>query len=108
LQISSSELKAHMDTIRSIRDRMWENDGLADRVTEEMMSAFEEHKDHTPYNRTMIPDKKLTILVEEVGEVARAITYDEGSKAKLMEELIDVIAMAGMWWMSLVEDSDGA
>lgn len=97
-----------MDTIRSVRDRMWENDGLADRVTEEMMRALEEHKGHTPYSRTMIPEKKFIILAEEVGEVARALTYDEGSKAKLQEELIQVIAMAGMWWMRLVEDSDGA
>lgn len=40
----------------------------------------------------------LAILVEEVGEVARAMTYDEGGDADaLVKELVQVAAMALAW-----------
>lgn len=38
----------------------------------------------------------LPILVEEVGEVANALTYD-GPANKLRDELIDVLAVASAW-----------
>jgi hypothetical protein len=43
----------------------------------------------------------LGILVEEVGEVARALTYDEGDRDELREELIQVAAMATAWVVAL-------
>lgn len=38
----------------------------------------------------------LPILVEEIGEVANALTYD-GPKQNLRAELIDVLAVASAW-----------
>ena len=44
----------------------------------------------------------LSVLVEEVGEVAHALTYDSGeSAADLAAELIDVMAVASAWLDSL-------
>lgn len=44
---------------------------------------------------------RLAILVEEVGEVARELTYDHGGphgrRAELVKELIQVAAMAASW-----------
>jgi len=48
----------------------------------------------TPMNPEMTMHERLVILVEEVGEVARAMTYDEFDLEKLEEELIQVAAMA--------------
>jgi NTP pyrophosphatase (non-canonical NTP hydrolase) len=52
---------------------------------------------NTPAWPYMSDKDRLVILVEEVGEVARAMTYDEGNEIKLLEELIQVAAMALMW-----------
>lgn len=69
----------------------------------EMARAIEKHgKQQTPINSQMNDREKLVILVEEVGEVARAMTYDEGDAAELKAELLQVAAMAGMWYMSLM------
>jgi NTP pyrophosphatase (non-canonical NTP hydrolase) len=38
----------------------------------------------------------LAILVEEIGEVANALTYD-GPKENLRAELIDVLAVGSAW-----------
>ena len=51
----------------------------------------------TPLSVTMADSEKLVILVEEVGEVARAITYDEADPRALYNELIQVAAMAMTW-----------
>jgi NTP pyrophosphatase (non-canonical NTP hydrolase) len=47
---------------------------------------------------------RLAILVEEVGEVAHELTYDQGGpgvgrydRDKLVKELIQVAAMAASW-----------
>jgi hypothetical protein len=45
---------------------------------------------HTPHAR-------LAILVEEVGEVAHELTYDQGDRDNLVRELIQVAAMAASW-----------
>jgi NTP pyrophosphatase (non-canonical NTP hydrolase) len=42
----------------------------------------------------------LAILVEEVGEVANALTYD-GPRGNVRSELIDVLAVASAWVDSL-------
>lgn len=41
-------------------------------------------------------DKRLAILTEEVGEVARAICDEQGDE-HLLEELIQVAAVAARW-----------
>lgn len=46
----------------------------------------------------------LAILVEEIGEVANALTYD-GPKANLRGELIDVLAVASAWVDSIDEET---
>lgn len=38
----------------------------------------------------------LAILVEEIGEVANALTYD-GPQTNLRAELVDVLAVASAW-----------
>lgn len=43
----------------------------------------------------------LAILVEEVGEVARALTYDNASRVHLRAELVDVQAVASAWVAAL-------
>lgn len=48
----------------------------------------------TPCNPAMPDGERLKILVEEVGEVARAMTYDEGDPDQLDKELIQVATMA--------------
>lgn len=44
---------------------------------------------------------RLAILVEEVGEVAHELTYDQGGadscRVELVKELIQVAAMAASW-----------
>ena len=56
--------------------------------------AFTKHKGHTPSDPYMTDAERLIILVEEIGEVARAMTYDEGDRLNLVNELIQVAAMA--------------
>lgn len=72
-------------------------------VQAEMVSAIAKHGvDKTPLNSTMSNETKLVVLVEEVGEVARAMTYDNGGdKDALVRELIQVSAMALAWAQSL-------
>lgn len=48
----------------------------------------------TPMNPSMSNAERLVILVEEVGEVARAMTYDNGDPDELDKELIQVATMA--------------
>ena len=59
-----------------------------------MVAAIAKHGDRTPLNPTMSDPDKLIILIEEVGEVARAMTYDEGSANQLVKELLQTAAMA--------------
>lgn len=42
----------------------------------------------------------LAILVEEVGEVAQQLTYDHDGR-KLRAELVDVLAVASAWLVSV-------
>lgn len=80
---------------------------LGQQISEEIWEAVAKHGiDQTPANNRMDPKEKLVILVEEVGEVARAMTYDEASGTRLREELLQVAAMAGAWWISMVDTAD--
>ena len=40
--------------------------------------AHEKHNGLTPYNHALSDGGRLVVLAEEIGEVARALTYDEG------------------------------
>jgi NTP pyrophosphatase (non-canonical NTP hydrolase) len=51
----------------------------------------------TPLNPARKDVDNLPILVEEIGEVARAMTYDEGSNDALVKELLQTAAMALSW-----------
>ena len=66
-------------------------------VESEYVRAHIKHKGWTPKNVRMSDGERLAILMEEVGEVARAITYDNGDPKKLGEELIQVATMAAAW-----------
>lgn len=69
-------------------------DTLSD-VDQEVSRAIEKHGIlRTPLNPGMHPREAFIILAEEVGEVARALTYDEGDEDKLYDELVQVAAMA--------------
>ena len=54
--------------------------------------------------------QRLAILVEEVGEVAHELTYDQGGRDgrrdELVKELIQVAAMAASWvqWLEGMRD----
>lgn len=70
----------------------------------EIDRAIEKHGwEQTPLNPGMFPSQKLVICVEEVGEVARAMTYDEGSQEKLKKETLQVAAMYYAWYLSMEE-----
>lgn len=69
-------------------------DAARDMVVE-LEGAIDKHGfAKTPMNPRMGKEKRFIILAEEVGEVARALTYDEGDEGKLEEELIQVASMA--------------
>lgn len=71
-------------------------------MKDEFKRALKKHGiARTPANPEQAGGVNLSILVEEVGEVARAMTYDEGSKDDLEAELIQVAAMAAAWVVGL-------
>ena len=68
-----------------------------DAVEAEYVRAHCKHSGHTPKSHHMSDGERLAILVEEVGEVARAITYDNGDIDNLVHELTQVTAMGAAW-----------
>lgn len=83
-------------------EAFWGMQKTADAIFTEGEKAIQKHGlSQTPLNSGMDPRDKLVILIEEVGEVARALTYDEGDDGNLKEELIQVATMAAMWAGSL-------
>ena len=69
----------------------------------------EAHQKHGEQSIESVPafdPRWLPILMEEVGEVAHALTYDAAqSPAELADELLDVMAVCGAWLDALrVED----
>lgn len=71
------------------------------------------HQKHGPSGGSILrPDTptltKLAALVEEVGEVARLLTYDgAGTRDRLYAELKQVAAVAVTWMDSLDVDATG-
>lgn len=73
-----------------------------DALKEEIQRAMDKHGwEQTPLNPGMFPSQKLIICVEEVGEVARAMTYDEGSQENLKKETLQAAAMFYSWYLSM-------
>lgn len=63
-----------------------------------MVVAIHKHGyNRTPLNGYRGDTDNLPILIEEVGEVARAMTYDESDPEALVKELLQVAAMALAW-----------
>lgn len=59
-----------------------------------------------PGEWTATDPEKLVVLVEEVGEVARAV-HDQEGPVRLLEELVQVAAVATAWAETLVEEVAG-
>lgn len=73
-----------------------------DAIRRETTRAILKHGwEQTPLNSEMFDEAKLVILIEEIGEVARAMTYDEGTAEGLRNELLQVATMAFLWYASL-------
>ena len=72
-------------------------------VQAQAMAAHVKHGKNSILNREISNEKRLVALAEEFGEVANAMTYDEGDPIKLVRELLQVAAVAVTW----VEALDG-
>lgn len=71
-------------------------------VLDEIRSAVRKHGyARTPLSTDMGDASKLIVLVEEVGEIARAITYDNADYENLKAELVQVATMALAWRAAL-------
>lgn len=73
-------------------------------VQAEATRAYLKHGDHSMLSPVCSSGDRLAILMEEVGEVAHELTYDqdgpgvgEGRRDELVKELIQVAAMAASW-----------
>lgn len=73
------------------------SDEVVGLVQREAARAHQKHGDHSLVNPLMPALLKLAALVEEVGEVGRALTYDEGSGNELDRELVQVASVALSW-----------
>lgn len=72
-----------------------------DAVNAEALRAHLKHGDRSLLNPDMPTLEKLAALVEEVGEVGRALTYDQDHSEGLERELIQVASVACTWIESL-------
>lgn len=67
-------------------------------IQAEATSAHLRHGEHSMLSPHYSNGDRLAILMEEVGEVAHELTYDQdGDRDKLVKELIQVAAMAATW-----------
>ena len=77
-------------------------------VQAEWERANRKHNGNTPAKPSMPDMDRAAILLEEVGEVARALTPDAdtptGHAGNLRDELVQVAAMAVAWASTLRED----
>lgn len=78
-----------------------------DAVQAESLRAHLKHGDKSLLNPDMSMVEKLAALVEEVGEVARALTYDARTdQDHLVKELIQVASVALTWVESIEGKND--
>ncbi|GHJ59157.1 hypothetical protein NOK12_16750 [Nocardioides sp. OK12] len=75
-------------------------------IDHEFAAAYAKHNGKTPRSHGVGDATSLVVLVEEVGEVARAMTYDEGDIDNLAAELIQVATMAAAWAERLIVRGD--
>jgi hypothetical protein len=98
----------HKHSVPSIwYDELWEwlNTYLPYQVDQELYSAAEKHGlDKVPTSSGMPNEVKFIVLSEEIGEVARSLTYDNADPQNLKDELLQVIAMASAWLYSLRDE----
>lgn len=104
------------DTMNHLGPTKYTTDTLADigceRSRQESMKAAGRFT-HTPFDSEMRNAERLAVLVEEVGEVARALLEraklsNDGKhdRAALRKELIQVAAVACAWAERLTENPD--
>lgn len=79
---------------------------IHDLIDNEFAAAHAKHAGKTPRSWRVGDATSLVVLVEEVGEVARAMTYDEGNADDLAAELIQVATMAAAWAERLIVRGD--
>lgn len=79
---------------------------ILDAINNEFIRGFNKHNGRTPRSHAVTDEQALVILVEEVGEVARAMTYDEADIDNLADELVQVAAMAAAWADRLMNRGD--
>ena len=73
-------------------------------VADEMRRAEAKHGDYA-FDGKLIDDLQLVAgLLEEAGEVGRAMTYDKDHAGALRKELIQVAASASAWASTLNPD----
>jgi hypothetical protein len=71
-------------------------------VQAEALRAHLKHGDNSLLSPSATTERKLAALVEEVGEVGRALTYDNlADRDHLVKELIQVASVALSWVESL-------
>ena len=67
-------------------------------IQAEATRAHHKHGEYSMLGTRYSSGDRLAILVEEVGEVAHELTYDQGGRRdELVKELIQVAAMAATW-----------
>lgn len=84
----------------------WIDSEIHERINDEFARAYAKHARKTPRSHSVGDAASLVVLVEEVGEVARAMTYDEGNLDNLADELIQVATMAAAWAERLLVRGD--
>lgn len=85
-------------------------DNIADLIRAEYDRAHTKHDGNTPANPAMSDHDRAAILLEEVGEVARALTPDAhtetGHAGNLADELIQTATMAAAWLQHLIDQEE--
>ena len=88
------------DSIRCYRD----DHALYREVLQARQAAHEKHGDDSIEAEPATSPRWLAILVEEIGEIANALTYD-GPKGNLRAELIDALAVGSAWLSAIDRDA---
>lgn len=75
--------------------------GVIRAVQDEAYRAHIKHGDHSLLGDGLTPCERLAVLVEEVGEVAKTLTYDQDPQG-LADELVQVASVALSWYTWLI------
>ena len=75
----------------------WRSDhNIARIINDARQKAHAKHGDNSIEAIDATDPRWLSILVEEVGEIAHALTYD-AKDTRVVDELVDVLAVASAW-----------